>query len=71
MRTSSRADRTVPFALHASEINYGDIMDLRLWSPTDVRRRTLDGIQFDICFEWKRDVASNCFRGQLQFNAGV
>ncbi|GIX96853.1 hypothetical protein CEXT_762981 [Caerostris extrusa] len=30
MRMSSRADRTVPFALHASTINYGDIIDLRL-----------------------------------------
>ncbi|GIY39452.1 hypothetical protein CDAR_54561 [Caerostris darwini] len=71
MRMSSREDRTVPIALHASAINYGDIIDLRLWSPTDVGRRTLDRIQFDICFEWKRDVASNCFRGQLEFNARV
>ncbi|GIY39448.1 hypothetical protein CDAR_54541 [Caerostris darwini] len=63
------SDRTVPYALHASAINYGDINDLRLWSPTDVGRRTLDVIQSDICFEWKRDVASNCFR--LEFNAGV
>ncbi|GIY39447.1 hypothetical protein CDAR_54531 [Caerostris darwini] len=71
IRMSSGPDPTVPFALHASAINYGDIIDLRLWSPTDVWRRTLEGIQFDICIEWKRDVASNCFRGQLEFNAGV
>ncbi|GIX96850.1 hypothetical protein CEXT_762971 [Caerostris extrusa] len=68
MRTSSRADRTVPFALHASAMNYGDIIDLRLWSHTDIWRRTLNGIQFDICFEWKRERASNCFRRQLEFS---